>query len=73
MPRARMVANSNQSGAHCVPARPIGHGHDRAVYVGFHIINHLFGLIGPDAHAFVMDLGRKVFRAPLLEPLLGKR
>ena len=40
------------------------------LYVGFHILNHLFGLIGPDAHAAVMGLGRKVYRAPLIEPLL---
>ncbi|WP_198651494.1 hypothetical protein [Dyella sp. C11] len=40
------------------------------IYVGFHIINHLFGLIGPQAHAEVMDLGRKIYRAPLVEPLL---
>lgn len=40
------------------------------LYVGFHIVNHLFGLIGPDAHQAVMDLGRKVYRAPLVEPLL---
>jgi len=40
------------------------------LYVGFHIINHLFGLIGPEAHAAVMDMGRKIYRAPLIEPLL---
>lgn len=40
------------------------------LYVGFHIGNHLFGLIGPEAHAAVMALGRKVYRAPPIEPLL---
>ena len=40
------------------------------LYVGFHIVNHLFGLIGPEAHARVMDLGRKIYRAPSIEPLL---
>ncbi len=40
------------------------------LYVGFHIVNHLFGLIGADAHTAVMDMGRKVYRAPLIEPLL---
>jgi hypothetical protein len=40
------------------------------LYVGFHVINHLFGLIGPQAHAKVMDLGRTVYRARLIEPLL---
>src|SRR6516225_1885023 len=37
------------------------HGVTAAVlvlYVMFHITNHLFGLIGPDAHAAVMKLGR---------------
>lgn len=40
------------------------------LYVGFHIINHLFGLVGPEAHAAVMDAGRKVYRARWVEPLL---
>lgn len=60
------------------PAPAVGrwrvvHGITGAVvllYVGFHIVNHLFGLIGPEAHAMVMDMGRKVYRAPLIEPLL---
>jgi hypothetical protein len=40
------------------------------VYVLFHLTNHLFGLAGPDAHAAVMKLGRKVYRAPAIEPVL---
>lgn len=40
------------------------------VYVLFHIFNHLFGLISPEAHAAVMDIGRTVYRAKLIEPLL---
>ena len=40
------------------------------LYVCFHIINHLFGLVGPEAHAAVMDAGRKVYRARSVEPLL---
>lgn len=51
----------------------VAHGISGAIvllYVGFHIFNHLFGLIGPDAHAAVMDVGRKVYRAPPIEPLL---
>lgn len=40
------------------------------VYVLFHIANHLIGLIGPVAHAAVMDFGRHVYRAPFVEPLL---
>lgn len=40
------------------------------IYVLFHIGNHLFGLIGPNAHAAVMALGRRVYRAQAIEPLL---
>ncbi|SEL39616.1 hypothetical protein [Pseudomonas agarici] len=41
-----------------------------ALYVLFHIFNHLFGLISPQAHAAVMDMGRTVYRAAAIEPLL---
>lgn len=41
-----------------------------AAYVLFHIFNHLFGLVSPEAHAAVMDLGRTVYRANFIEPLL---
>src|SRR5450830_1461849 len=40
------------------------------LYVLFHIANHLFGLISPESHAAVMDIGRTVYRAKLIEPLL---
>lgn len=40
------------------------------LYVLFHLFNHLFGLIGPEAHAQVMAVGRVVYRATLIEPLL---
>jgi succinate dehydrogenase hydrophobic anchor subunit len=36
----------------------------------FHLTNHLFGLEGPDKHAAVMKLGRKIYRSPMVEPLL---
>jgi hypothetical protein len=39
-------------------------------YVLFHIGNHLFGLESPAAHAAVMKAGRRVYRAPLIEPIL---
>src|SRR6185437_7060135 len=39
-------------------------------YVLFHIINHLFGLVGPGAHAAVMKIGRVVYRSGVGEPLL---
>ena len=51
----------------------VAHGISGAVvllYVGFHITNHLFGLMGPQAHAAVMDMGRRVYRQRLVEPLL---
>lgn len=40
------------------------------LYVVFHLTNHLFGLIGPDAHAAVMKIGRMVYRSAVGEPLL---
>jgi hypothetical protein len=40
------------------------------LYVTFHLTNHLFGLIGPDAHATVMKIGRVVYRSAVGEPLL---
>lgn len=39
-------------------------------FVGFHLLNHLIGLLGPDAHAAVMQLGRRVYRLPAVEGLL---
>jgi hypothetical protein len=41
-----------------------------SLYVLFHITNHLFGLVGQDAHAAVMKIGRMVYRSGLGEPLL---
>jgi hypothetical protein len=49
------------------------HGVTAAVlclYVLFHLTNHLFGLIGPDAHAAVMKIGRVVYRSGVGELLL---
>jgi hypothetical protein len=51
----------------------VAHGAVAAIallYIGFHLANHLFGLAGPDAHSAVMKLGRKVYRARAVEPLL---
>ena len=51
----------------------IVHGMTAAVlslYVAFHLANHLFGLIGPDAHAAVMKIGRVVYRSRVGEPVL---
>jgi len=41
-----------------------------AVYVLFHLANHLFGLLGPEWHRRVMEIGRTVYRAHAIEPLL---
>ena len=41
-----------------------------SLYVAFHLANHLFGLIGPDAHAAVMKIGRIVYRSRVGEPLV---
>lgn len=39
-------------------------------YVAFHLTNHLFGLVSPEAHARVMAIGRTVYRASFVEPVL---
>ena len=39
-------------------------------YVLFHFSNHLLGLVGPDLHASVMRAGRRVYRSPVVEPVL---
>ena len=52
----------------------VAHGLTAAIlllYVLFHIANHLVGLIGPDAHAAVMKIGRLVYRSSVGEPLLA--
>ncbi len=40
------------------------------VYVLFHLGNHLMGLVSTELHAEVMDIGRRVYRADLIEPIL---
>lgn len=60
------------------PARPIAgwrvaHGVAAALiacFVLFHLINHLFGLEGPQTHKAIMAAGRKVYRSPWIEPVL---
>jgi hypothetical protein len=39
-------------------------------FVFFHLSNHLLGLVGPDFHASVMRVGRRVYRSSLVEPVL---
>lgn len=51
----------------------VAHGISAVVlclYVLFHLGNHLTGLLGPALHAEVMDAGRTVYRAGIIEPLL---
>lgn len=56
-----------------IPWLRVAHGVSALVvltYVAFHLANHLFALAGQDAHAAVMDMGRKVYRSPVGEPIL---
>jgi hypothetical protein len=41
-----------------------------ACFVLFHLTNHLFGLAGPQTHAAIMKVGRRVYRSSLVEPVL---
>ncbi|WP_252271633.1 hypothetical protein [Pseudomonas subflava] len=41
-----------------------------ALFIAFHLFNHLLSLAGPEVHAVLMERGRQVYRAPLVEPLL---
>ena len=50
--------------------RPRNDGGGLVPIRAFHLANHLFGLIGPDAHAAVMKIGRVVYRSGVGEPLL---
>ena len=58
-------------------ARPrrlrVAHGVAAALillFVAFHLANHLAGLVGPEAHARVMAIGRSIYRSTLVEPVL---
>jgi hypothetical protein len=51
----------------------VAHGVAAALVVSFvlfHLCNHLLGLVGPDLHASVMRVGRRIYRSPLVEPVL---
>lgn len=39
-------------------------------FIAFHLANHLFGLLGPAAHAAVMKAGRALYRLPAVEAML---
>ena len=55
---------SGAGGAHGLTAAIL------CIYVLVHLTNHLFGLVGPDAHATFMKIGRVVYRSSIGEPLL---
>ena len=40
-----------------------------AVFVLFHLSNHLTGLLGPAVHTRVMEIGRTVYRSAWIEPV----
>jgi len=76
---ALMIAGAdNRAPADVAPAAPhpktrVAHGAVAAlvlVYIAFHFSNHLFGLIGYEAHTAVLKIFRVVYRAPWIEPLL---
>lgn len=51
----------------------VAHGICGAVttlFILFHLFNHLTGLMGAETHEAVADIGRKVYRAAAVEPLL---
>jgi len=39
-------------------------------FIGFHLANHLAGLLGPHAHAALMHAGRTLYRRPAVEAAL---
>jgi hypothetical protein len=48
----------------------VAHGVSAAVillFICFHLTNHLSGLFGPQLHASIMDMGRAVYRIPVIE------
>lgn len=70
---SQLAPNPDVAAAPSVAGWRVVHGLTAAVlslYVLFHIANHLFGLVGQDAHAAVMKIGRVVYRSSLGEPLL---
>ncbi len=70
---SQLARSSIGAAAPAVGRWRVVHGVTAAVlslYVLFHVTNHLFGLIGPEAHAAVMKIGRLVYRSGVGEPLL---
>jgi hypothetical protein len=56
------------------PVLRVAHGLTALIiilFVAFHLTNHLFAWKGQTAHAAIMDMGRKIYRSPLGEPILA--
>lgn len=56
-----------------MPALRVAHGVAGVVvllFVVFHLFNHIFGLAGPESHTEVMEIGRRIYRSPFVEPIL---
>lgn len=41
-----------------------------SLFIGFHLLNQLFALAGPEAHIALMEKLRKVYRHPVIETIL---
>jgi len=41
-----------------------------SLFIGIHLINHLFSFAGPEAHIALMEKFRKVYRHPVIETFL---
>ncbi len=70
---SQIARNPGETAAPAIGRWRVVHGLTAAVlvvYVLFHITNHLLGLVGPEAHAAVMEIGRVVYRSDAGEPLL---
>jgi len=70
---SQLTRSSNGSAVPAVGRWRVIHGITAAIlvlYVLFHVINHLFGLVGSAAHESVMAIGRVVYRSRFGEPLL---
>lgn len=69
----RQSAGTRVTTPRAMPVLRVAHGVAGVIvllFVLFHLFNHLFGLISPQAHTAVMDMGRKVYRSAFVEPVL---
>ena len=57
-----------------VPALRVAHGISAlgivAIFLGFHIVNHATGVLGPEAHTAFMKAVRHIYRAAVIQPVL---